>query len=116
MNLDTYHEDRPWGGFDQFIHNEPCTVKILTVHPEKRFSLQKHSRRSEFWQVIEGSGTVHIGDVEKEVSVGDRIEIPVDTLHRLTGGPAGIKVLEIARGEFDENDIERVEDDFGRIT
>lgn len=108
------HDDRPWGAFDQFTHNELSTVKILTVDSGKRFSLQKHARRSEWWRVIEGSGTAQIDSLTREVTVGDEIEIPVGTLHRLTGGPAGIKVLEISLGEFDEHDIERVEDDFGR--
>lgn len=113
--LNYLHEERPWGTFDRFTLNEPSSVKILSVLPGKRFSLQRHGKRSEYWRVIEGSGVAHIGDAEREVTVGDTIEIPVGTLHRLTGGPTGIRVLEISVGEFDENDIERVEDDFGRI-
>jgi mannose-1-phosphate guanylyltransferase len=109
-----YHEDRPWGSFDQFTKNEPSTVKIVRVAAGKRLSLQRHTKRAEFWRVIEGSGTARSGDDEREVTVGDEIEIPVGALHRLSGGPTGIAVLEIALGEFDEEDIERVEDDFGR--
>jgi mannose-6-phosphate isomerase-like protein (cupin superfamily) len=114
MLPDYLHDDRPWGGFDQFTHGTPSTVKILSVLPGKRFSLQRHHKRSEFWRVIEGSGTVTIGEENHEVTVGNEVEIFVGTLHRLAGGPNGIKVLEISLGEFDENDIERVEDDFGR--
>lgn len=113
--MEPYREDRPWGSFERFVQNMPATVKILRVASGKRFSLQKHSRRAEFWKVIEGSGTVQIGDIEKEVMVGDEIEVPINTLHRLTGGEHGIAVLEIITGDYDENDIERVEDDFGRI-
>lgn len=110
------HDDRPWGGFDQFTHNEPSTVKILHVLEGKRLSLQKHSRREEFWHVIEGNGSVQLHEETRKLTVGDEIFIPTGTLHRLTGGTSGIKVLEIAFGEFDESDIERVDDDFGRIT
>jgi mannose-6-phosphate isomerase-like protein (cupin superfamily) len=109
-----YHEDRPWGGFDQFTLNEPTTVKILYVAPGKRFSLQHHAHRSEFWRVIEGDGIVHLGDNQHPIKVGDELEIPVGTQHRLTGGENGLRVLEIATGTFDEQDITRTEDDFGR--
>ena len=113
--LSNHHEEnRPWGSFEQFTLNEPTTVKILKVDAGKRFSLQSHSHRSEFWKVIEGDGVAQLNDEERRVAVGDTIEIEVGTLHRLTGGEHGISVLEIAFGEFDENDITRTEDDFGR--
>jgi mannose-6-phosphate isomerase len=110
-----HNEDRPWGSFEQFTMNESTTVKILRVSTDKQFSLQKHSHRSEYWKVIEGNGIAYIGDSEREVHVGDEIEIPVGTLHRLKGGPNGIAVLEISFGSFDESDIERIEDDYGRV-
>jgi mannose-6-phosphate isomerase len=113
--LSNHHqEDRPWGSFEQFTLNEPSTVKIIHVSAEKRFSLQKHAHRSEFWKVISGTGIAHVGADEHEVKPGDVIEIPAGTLHRLTGGVDGISVLEIAFGSFDESDIERIEDDYGR--
>ncbi len=110
------HDERPWGSFDQFTNNEPSTVKILNVLPEKRLSLQKHAHREEYWRVLEGNGTVEIDQDTRELVPGDEVFIPIGTLHRLTGSPTGIRVLEIAFGNFDENDIERVSDDFGRIT
>jgi mannose-6-phosphate isomerase len=109
------NEDRPWGSFERFTLNEKSTVKILRVSAGKRFSLQKHEHRSEFWKVIEGDGIAHAGDEERHVAVGDMLELQVGTLHRLTGGENGIMVLEIALGDFDENDIQRTEDDFGRV-
>jgi mannose-6-phosphate isomerase-like protein (cupin superfamily) len=110
-----YSEDRPWGSFEEFTMNEPTTVKILHVSAGKRFSLQKHAHRSEYWKVIEGNGIAQTNDVTREVKVGDEIEIPIGTLHRLTGGENGIKVLEISFGKFEESDITRTEDDFGRV-
>lgn len=109
-----YKEDRPWGSFERFTANEPATVKILHVESGKRFSLQKHAHRAEYWRVIEGSGRATSGDNVRDVIVGDTIEVPVGAAHRLEGGPDGIRVLEIALGAFDEGDIERLEDDFGR--
>jgi mannose-6-phosphate isomerase len=114
--LSNHHEEqRPWGSFEQFTYNEPSTVKILGVDAGKRFSLQKHAQRSEWWKVIEGDGIAQVNEEERHVAVGDVIELPVGTLHRLTGGEHGIKVLEISFGNFDENDIVRTEDDFGRV-
>ena len=110
-----HHEDRPWGSFDRFTLNEPSTVKILHVLPGLEFSLQRHEERSECWRVIAGSGTAYISDEERAVGIGDEIDIPVGTLHRLKGGPEGISVLEISFGKFEEDDIERIKDDFGRV-
>ncbi|MFZ1987622.1 MAG: phosphomannose isomerase type II C-terminal cupin domain [Minisyncoccia bacterium] len=109
-----HHEDRPWGSFDQFSANEETTIKIVRVSPGKRLSLQKHTHRAEFWKVIEGDGIAQVGSEERPIALGDEIEIGVGTLHRLTGGTQGCAVLEIAFGAFDEGDIERIEDDFGR--
>jgi len=107
-------DERPWGSFERFTDNEQTTVKLLHVAAGKRFSLQRHAKRSEFWRVVEGSGTVTLDEGAREVTVGDQVFIPVGGIHRLEGGEKGIVVLEIAFGEFDENDIERLEDDFGR--
>ncbi|HQU07989.1 MAG: mannose-6-phosphate isomerase [Parcubacteria group bacterium 21-54-25] len=108
------HDDRPWGSFDRFTQNESSTVKLLTVAPNKRLSLQQHAHRSEYWRVISGSGSAHIGDKEYTAQPGDEFEVPTGTLHRLTAGPTGLLILEIALGDFDETDIVRLEDDFGR--
>ncbi len=109
-----YHEDRPWGSFDRFTSNEVSTVKFLHVAAGQRFSLQRHAKRAEFWKTIDGNGVASIDGVDHHMNIGDEVEIPVGATHRLTGGPDGITVLEIALGEFDENDIERLEDDYGR--
>ncbi len=109
-----YREERPWGWFERFTLNEPTTVKFLRVEAGQQLSLQKHRKREEYWRVIEGSGVAHIDGVDSEVVIGDSIEAPLGSTHRLLGGPSGITVLEIAFGEFDENDIERLDDVYGR--
>ncbi len=115
-SLPTYYkEERPWGSFERFVENEKTTVKFLHLAPGKRFSLQRHAKRGEYWRVIAGSGTVTIGDETRVFALGDEARIPQGVLHRLEGGPDGLTVLEIMTGEYDENDIERIEDDFGRV-
>ena len=108
------HEDRPWGSFTRFTHDELSTVKLIYVAPGKRLSLQYHEKRGEFWRILTGSATVRIGDQEFAAQEGDEFEIPPQALHRITGGESGVSFLEISLGAFDENDIVRVEDDFGR--
>ncbi len=105
---------KPWGDFRQFTLNAPTTVKIITVLPGQILSLQSHTKRSEFWRVISGSGFVVIGEQRQAVSLGDEKMIPTLAKHRMEAGPEGMQILEIAFGVFDEDDITRYEDKYGR--
>ena len=106
---------RPWGNFRQFTRNVPSTVKILTVKAGEELSLQNHKKRSEFWHVVHGDGIIQVGKRKKNVGEGNEFYIPEGEMHRLIAGSSGIIVLEIAMGEFDENDIIRYEDKYGRV-
>ena len=108
-------EQRPWGNFERFTLNEQTTVKIITVNAGESFSLQTHEHRDEFWRVLKGSGVIHIGDTDHNAREGDTFFSKRHTKHRALGGPEGLTFLEIALGEFDENDIQRLEDRYGRI-
>jgi mannose-6-phosphate isomerase-like protein (cupin superfamily) len=108
------HEERPWGSFTRFTHNEPTTVKILNVSAGEAYSLQFHHHRDEFGRVIKGAGTVQIGEDIRAIREGDEFYIPRETVHQVTGGPGGLSYLEIAFGDFDEKDIERIKDKYGR--
>ena len=107
-------EERPWGNFERFTLNEPSTVKIITVNPNQSLSLQQHEHRDEQWKILAGSGTVTVGDVQTEVQPGEEFFVARGTRHRVAGGPDGLTFLEIALGQFDENDITRFEDNYGR--
>lgn len=106
---------RPWGRFEQLTLNERTTVKVITVEPGQRLSLQHHERRAEFWQVLDGPLDVTVGADSWQAQAGERLWIPQGTVHRLgnPGDTAG-RVLEIAYGDFDECDIVRLEDDYER--
>ena len=78
------------------------------------FSLQTHEHRDEFWRVLKGSGTIRIGDTDNDAREGDVFFSPRHTEHRALGGPEGLTFLEIAFGEFAEDDIKRLEDRYGR--
>ena len=107
--------ERPWGQFQQFCLNEPVTVKLITVQPGHRLSLQRHDHREEVWQVLDVPMDVQIGDRSWTAQVGERVVVPPGALHRLgnSGEQAG-RVLELAFGDFDEADIERLHDDYTR--
>ena len=110
-----FYVERPWGSFRQFTQNTKTTVKIITVKPNETLSLQSHAKRSEFWRVISGSGSVEIDGIKSEVKVGDEMVVPIGTKHRMSSGLSGMQVLEISSGEFDEDDIARYEDKYGRV-
>ena len=105
---------KPWGKEEEFVLNSKCTVKILTVKPHSKTSLQKHHNRAEFWKVIDGNCMIWIGNRKTRAKVGDEFMIKKNQLHRLEGLSVEGKVLEISFGKFDEKDIVRVEDDYNR--
>lgn len=113
--LSHYEKDiRPWGNYERFTLNEQTTVKLITVDAGEAFSLQTHKQRSEFWRVVSGSGTITVANKEHEARVGDSFFIESGSTHRALGGPQGLLFLEISFGMFDEGDIVRLEDRYGR--
>lgn len=114
-DLALYEEERPWGSFKRFTHNSQSTTKIVLVKPGQSLSLQSHKNRAEFWHVLNGSGKAEVNGIVRDVKEGDEVEIPLGAKHRLSAGKNSIKVLEIAFGDFDEVDVVRYEDAYGRM-
>ena len=113
----TTHVDKPWGFFDQYALNAVCTVKILTCNPGQGLSLQRHSHRDELWIVLDDGAIVELDGKCLYPKKGEEIWIPSGSLHRLRcNDTAGVplRILEVSYGEFDENDIERLNDEYGR--
>jgi mannose-1-phosphate guanylyltransferase/mannose-1-phosphate guanylyltransferase/mannose-6-phosphate isomerase len=105
---------KPWGQFDQFTHNEISTVKILSVDKGGELSLQNHEHRTEFWRIISGHPLVTIGEITKSANPDDEFIIEKLQPHRLEAPNDNVQVLEIAFGNFDEEDIIRIKDKYGR--
>lgn len=106
---------RPWGTFKQYANNEDCTVSLMTVLPGQRLSLQSHTGRAELWIVIDDGAMVQVGDLIQEYKAGDEIWIPAGERHRLNcSGDKPIRVLEVAFGNWQQEDIKRYEDDYIR--
>jgi len=110
----TYREERPWGSFERYTLNEPSTVKIITVKAGEAFSLQKHKGRDEWWKILEGDGKVTIGGDTKDIAVGKEYFVPRGTEHQIEAGRSAVKFLEISFGDFEEGDIVRISDRYGR--
>ncbi len=101
--------------FEKLTHQEHSTVKIIFVKPGEALSLQRHQKRDEFWRIVSGAGYVTVGTERVEIYKPEGFFIPRTTLHRLEGHKDdGLLLVEIAFGEFDENDIERLEDKYNR--
>ena len=109
-----YSEKREWGSFERFTLNESSTVKILTVNPKKRFSLQYHNDRKEFWKFLDNPAKVTIGKRTFKAKKGDEITVNKKTLHRVEAYSKPVRILEISFGKFNEKDVKRLKDDFGR--
>lgn len=110
-----YVESRPWGQFEQFTLNAPSTVKLITVNSGEILSLQYHTQRDEFWRVVSGAGEIEIDDAIYPAQAGYEFYIKRGEKHRMKASDAGVlTVLEIAYGDFDENDIVRLEDKYKR--
>ncbi|MCX5956044.1 MAG: phosphomannose isomerase type II C-terminal cupin domain [Cyanobacteria bacterium] len=117
--------ERPWGWFETLVSVPPASppdggggyaVKRLWISPRCRISLQRHHHRSEHWVVVSGHGELECGDETIAAQPGTTLFVPVGAIHRASAGADGLLIVEVQRGdELREDDIERVEDDYGRV-
>lgn len=121
-------ESRPWGRYEvlsEFLPSRDSSriqvkVKRIIVNPGERISYQYHQHRVEYWWAVEGSGIITINDHESEFKAGNRAMIPSYVKHRVQADPdcrlVFIEIQESAgvNGYLDEDDIIRIEDDYGR--
>lgn len=109
-------DDRPWGVFQVLDDALTHKVKRLEVQPGRRLSYQRHQHRAEHWFVVAGSGVVTLDGTEIAIAAGAAIDIGRGAAHRIANvGETKLVFIEVQHGEsFGEDDIERLEDDFGR--
>ena len=108
-------EHRPWGTYEVLLDKPDHNVKEIYVKPNHRFSLQYHEHREEHWVIVEGIGTITQGEIESIIRPGEYAYIPKGSIHRLHGGDEGITFIEVQKGVCEEDDIIRIEDDYGRL-
>jgi mannose-1-phosphate guanylyltransferase len=107
---------RPWGGYSSVLSGARFQVKRLFVKPGKKLSLQKHHHRAEHWVVVSGTAEVTIDDKVTSVAENESIYLPRGCVHRLANpGKILLEVIEVQTGSYlGEDDIIRIEDEFGR--
>ncbi len=110
-------EHRPWGHYKILADDDTYKSKEIVVFPEKRLSLQRHRHRSEHWYIIDGQPQITLDDKTFELTPGQSVDIPKGALHRIANfGSKNVRFIEVQTGDyFGEDDIERFEDDFGRV-
>jgi mannose-6-phosphate isomerase len=116
MMVSKREEIRPWGQYKILYQNPMYKVKEIIVLPKQKLSLQYHMRRNELWQIIKGEGIVTIGNYGYTAMEGMIFTILKEEKHRIENtGDEPLLFVEIQTGEyFGEDDIVRIEDDYGR--
>jgi mannose-6-phosphate isomerase len=109
-------DDRPWGYYEVLDDAASHKVKRIEVRPGHRLSYQRHERRAEHWFVVGGTAEVTLDGATVSVETGQAIDIPRGSAHRIANiGEAPLVFIEVQHGDyFGEDDIERLQDDFGR--
>jgi mannose-6-phosphate isomerase len=109
---------RPWGTFTVLDEGDNFKVKRIEVLPGKRLSYQKHAQRAEHWVVVQGTAKVTLDDRDIEVKSGEAVDIAIGTAHRVENpGDQLLVFIEVQRGNYlGEDDIVRLQDDFGRVS
>ena len=109
-------DERPWGNYTVLDEADGFKVKRIEVLPGKRLSYQKHARRAEHWFVVAGTARVTLDDEEITVDAGEAIDIAIGAAHRVENpGEETLVFIEVQRGGYlGEDDIVRLQDDFGR--
>jgi mannose-6-phosphate isomerase len=116
VNNSPQYDERPWGSFTVLDEGEGYKVKRIEVLSGKRLSYQKHAQRAEHWMVVQGTAKVTLDGEEILLKTGEVVDIPVGAAHRIEN-PGDVKMIfiEIQRGGYlGEDDIVRLQDDFGR--
>lgn len=107
---------RPWGWYETISEVPGNKIKRIGVHPGQQLSLQKHHQRAEHWVVTQGTARVTLDDRQFDLQPGEYCDIAIGQVHRLanlTDGP--VEIVEVQFGSYlGEDDIVRLQDDYGR--
>ena len=109
--------EKPWGGYYILDVSAQEKVKRLVVNPGSRTSLQIHHYRSENWTIVKGKAKVTLNNTSYHLDKSGSIYIPIGATHRVENiGDDDLEIIEVQIGSIlSENDILRLEDDYGRV-
>jgi mannose-1-phosphate guanylyltransferase/mannose-6-phosphate isomerase len=108
---------RPWGWFDTLDYGDRFKVKRIQVNPGASLSLQSHKNRAEHWVVVKGIANIICGNKALVLKENESTYIPAGIKHKLSNqGKDILEIIEVQSGVYlGEDDIERFEDNYGRI-
>lgn len=113
----TPRTQRPWGWYETVSEVSGNKIKRIGVLPGQQLSLQKHHQRAEHWVVVQGVARITLDDQTFDLHVGGHCDIAVGQVHRLanlTSDP--VEIVEVQFGSYlGEDDIVRLQDDYGRV-
>jgi len=109
-------ENRPWGNYEVIKETDSYKIKVITVEPGQRLSYQVHDKRDEYWVVISGNGLLTVNGTDSTCFPGTAICIEANDAHRVANtGTTPLIFAEVQLGTyFGEDDIIRIDDDYGR--
>ncbi|MQW78112.1 cupin domain-containing protein [Nocardioides sp. dk4132] len=108
--------ERPWGAWHVLDEGDGFKVKRIDVQPHQRLSYQTHEHRAEHWFIVAGKATCVIDGVTVIAGPGETVDVAVGQAHRITNEEDELlQIVEIQMGRYTgEDDIVRLEDDYGR--
>lgn len=108
--------ERPWGWYESISEVPGNKIKRIGVLPGQKLSLQKHHQRAEHWVVTQGVATITLDDKTFDLTVGQHVDIAVGQVHRLANHTQeAVEIVEVQFGAYlGEDDIVRLQDDYGR--
>jgi mannose-6-phosphate isomerase-like protein (cupin superfamily) len=112
-----YKEERPWGTFENLLDTDYCKVKQIIIKPNQAPSYQYHFKRSEVWVVVQGKGELKLNGATTQVTTGQIIHVPLKAKHQIrNNSDEDLIFIEVQLGDyFGEDDIVRLEDNYGRV-
>ena len=107
---------RPWGWYETVSEVPGSKIKRIGVHPGQQLSLQRHHQRAERWVVVEGTAHVTLGEQVFDLAAGGHCDIALGQVHRIANRTQQpVEIVEVQFGAYlGEDDIERLQDDYGR--
>lgn len=108
---------RPWGWYVTTLQMPGYKTKVFSVNPGARLSLQLHNHRKEMWSIVKGEGLCTVGSNLMQVSENSLISVPKGVKHRIENlAQIDLVVSEVQIGDYvEEDDIVRLDDDYGRV-
>ena len=110
--------ERPWGTYEIITKGNGFQVKRLIINPDSRLSLQWHRHRDETWVIVRGVAEIEVNKNKKNLGSGENVFVARTITHRIKNISVvePLEIIEVQTGDYlGEDDIERLEDDYGRI-